>query len=121
MKIYKGQYGWSTSACSKDNVGNEIKLYPTVQFPQNDEPFLENIEGKLWFEQEGGPRRECFISSYRKKDGTIVPKIVMSSEGGFKKKKTTIEQTTLTGDGRDLTGHFDSNKIEIDTDELPFY
>lgn len=38
-----------------------------------------------------------------------------------KRESTTIEQTTLTGDGKDLLGHYDSNKVVIDSEELPFY
>lgn len=38
-----------------------------------------------------------------------------------KRESTTIEQTTLTGDGRDMTGHIDDNKVVIESEELPFY
>lgn len=37
-------------------------------------------------------------------------------------RETTMQQTTLTGDGKDLMGHYDNSpKITIESDELPFY
>ena len=113
MKIYKGQYGWSTSAHSKNKDGSENKVYVDVQFPKGQEPTGETIDGKLIFKSNDGKETECFLSSYLKKDGTKPIKIVMLG------KEKQIQQT-LTGDGRDVLGHYDSN-ITFETDDLPFY
>lgn len=115
MKIFKGNYGWSTSAHSKNPDGTDNKVYVDVQWPKDEEPLGDVVEGKLILRQEDGTERECFLSSYRKKDGTTPIKLVVL------RNKVTIEQTTLSGDGKDLLGHYDNNKVVIDTDELPFY
>ena len=116
MKIFKGQYGWSTSAHSKNQDGTQNKVYVDTQFPKDEEPMGDYIEGKLIFRTTEGKEKECFLSSYKKKDGTTPIKLVILG-----KKPKIIEQTTLTGDGRDMMGHIDDNKVVIDSDELPFY
>lgn len=115
MKIYKGQYGWSTSAHSKTKDGKSIKCYVDVQFAHQSEPLLEEVEGKLIFRQEDGTERECFLSSYEKK-GIPIPKIVMMPKG-YRGKEV---QTVLTDGKRDLLGHTTVDTM-IDPDELPFY
>lgn len=114
MKIFRNKYGWSTSAHSKNLDGTENKAYVDVQFPRGTEPVVDTIDGKLIF-KSGGKESECFLSSYKKRDGSVQIKLVMLG-------KTTIEQTTLTGDDRDVTGHIkEENKVTITTEELPFY
>lgn len=113
MKIFKSQYGWSTSAHSKNKDGSENKVYVDVQFPREEEPTEESIEGKLIFKAKDGKETECFLSSYKKKDGSTPIKIVMLRE------PRQIQQS-LTGTDRDVLGHIDNN-IHIESDELPFY
>ena len=115
MKIFKGNYGYSFLAKGKED---EKGTFVSVQFPKEENILSEEIDGKLYFEHDG-IKRDCFVTTYPKKDGTFGIKIVMSADGGFK-RRTTFEQTTLRGDGRDLTGHFDDNKVVIETDDLPF-
>lgn len=117
MKIFKGNYGWSTSAHSKNQDGSENKVYVDVQWPKGDEPMTDVVEGKLFFRSDDGTEKECFLSSYRKRDGSTPVKIVVLG-----KKRITFEQTSLTGTDRDVLGHYPTdNKVEIDVDELPFY
>ena len=115
MKLFKGNYGYSFLAKGNED---EKGTFINVQMPKDENVNAEEIEGKLFFEHDG-IKRECFVTTYPKKDGSYGIKIVMSSNGGFK-RRTTIEQTTLTGDGRDLTGHFDNNRVVIEDDDLPF-
>ena len=117
MKIFKNKYSWSTSAHSKNLDGTENKAYIDVQFPKGKEPMGEAVEGKLIFKTPE-KESECFLSSYKRKDGTLQIKLVIMPD----KVKTTIEQMPLTGGDRDVTGHIaDDNKVVIETDELPFY
>ena len=115
MKIFKGKYGFSISANSKNQDGTENKCYLDVQFKKGYEP-LNDLEGNLIFEEKTGARRNCFLSSYRKKDGTVIPKLVVMPETEIYREV----QTSLTGTNRDVTGHVDRN-IPIETEELPFY
>lgn len=113
MKIFKGQYGFSTSAFSKNaEDGTENKLYINVQFKKGTEPIgKETIEGKLFFRNNEGEERECFLSSYKKKDGTVSPKLIIM-EPGYKhigNFKTSNKEQTI------------KEPILIDDDELPFY
>lgn len=116
MKIFRSKYNWSVSAHSKNLDGTENKAYVDVQFPKGKEPEGDVVDGKLIFRQDDGRENECFLSSYRKSDGTIKIKLVL-----FDKKKTVIEQTSLTGDDTDVVGHHTTgNKVIIETDDLPF-
>ena len=114
MKLYKNEYGWSTSAKGKELNGTEIKNYVGVSFKQGSEPVGDALEGKLIFRSEDGTEREGFFSSYRKKDGTVRPKLVLM----LPNENTIQYQQTLTGDGRDMSGHID---VSINPEELPFY
>ena len=116
MKIFKSKYNWSASAHSKNLDGTENKAYVDVQFPKDKEPEGDYIEGELIFRDVFGREHKCFLSSYRKKDASVQIKLVMMGD----KKKTVIEQTSLTGDDRDVVGHVQSNKVVIESDELPF-
>lgn len=120
MKIFKGKYNWSTSAHSKNQDGSENKCYLDVQFKKGTEP-SEDIEGDLIFRDELGAERKCFLSSYLKKDGTIVPKLVLldTQLNTIKPRDTQNVQLNLTGN-KDVTGYTDHN-VEINPDELPFY
>ena len=80
MKIYKGQYGFSTSAFGKNQTtGETIKHYVNVQFKKGTEP-EDAIEGNLFFEDRNGNKRPCFLTSYFKKDGTTETKLVIMGE-----------------------------------------
>ena len=113
MKIFKGKYNWQTLASSKNEDGSENKVYVDIQFPNGEEP-IDTLEGELYFKLNNGEYKKCFLSCYRKKDGSTPVKLV------FNKSKTYIEQSTLTGDGKDMLGHIDNNVTIVD-DELPFY
>ena len=110
MKIYKSQYGWSTTAHHKTMEGETKRCFMDVSFKRGEEPLGEEIEGKLIFRQVDGTERECFFSSYEKQ-GTSIPKLVVLGMG-------RQVQTTLGGTNRDLTGHTD---VAINPEELPFY
>lgn len=116
MKLFKGKYGWSVSAYGKELNGEEVKNFLDVGFKYGSEPVGDKLEGKLIFRSEDGTERDGFFSSYRKKDGTVVPKLVLM----LPNEKTVQYQQTLTGDGRDMSGHIDNN-VSIDPSELPFY
>lgn len=113
MKIFKGNYGWETVAYSKNQDGSECKVYVDTQFPKDEEPIEDLLEGELIFRTKEGVEKKCFLSCYAKRDGTTPVKLV------FNKNKKIIEQTTLREDNRDLLGHINNNKIVID-DDLPF-
>ena len=115
MKIFKGNYGWSTTGHSKNKEGNEIKCYVDVQFAKKCEPTTYNeVEGKLIFKSRGGVEYDCFFSSYEKQ-GIAIPKLVLMPKGEPK-----VEQAPLTGDnGRDMFGR--KQEPVIDSEELPFY
>lgn len=114
MKIYKSKYGWSTTAHSKTMEGEKIECYLDAQFQKGFEPMGEELEGKLVFKGDDGVERDCFFTSYRKKDGSVHPKLFVM---GTKLKDT---QMPLGGGNRDITGHIDNN-VTIDESELPFY
>ena len=121
MKIYKNKYGWSTSAHNKDK---NIKYYVSFQFPSNDEPMGDYLDGTLIFRLPNGKESECFLSSYRKKDGSTHAKVVvMGKKQPLQSNELNVQQT-LTGTDRDLTGHIDpkANMTTdgFDPDELPF-
>lgn len=120
MKIFKSKYGWSTTAHSKNQDGSKNTVYVEVGFPKSFQPNGEEMEGELVF-KTNGQEYPCFLSSYLKKDGSTPVKLVVMGH-------TKYEQTSLSGDNRDVTGHTivgntwkDDSKVEIDTDELPFY
>ena len=78
MKIFKGQFGWSTSAFSKNPEDKtENKLYVNVQFKKGTEPILDTLEGDLIFREKSGNERPCFLSSYKKKDNSVAPKLII--------------------------------------------
>ena len=115
MKIFKSKYGWSTSAHSKNQDGTENKVYVDVQFPKDREPQGETLEGKLIL-KTASRESECFLSSYKRKDGTMQIKLVVMGN------KATIEQTSLTGTDKDVVGHIvHDNKVVIETEDLPFF
>lgn len=116
MKLYRNEYGWSTSAKGKELNGTEIKNYMGISFKQGSEPIGDSLEGKLIFRSEDGTEREGFFSSYRKKDGTVLPKLVLM----LPNENTIQYQQTLTVDGRDMMGHIDHSAV-VNPDELPFY
>ena len=113
MKVYRGQYGWSTTAHSKTKEGEEIKYYLDAQFKQGTEP-KQDIEGELIFREKGGKEWKAFFSSYLRK-GVPTPKIVLLP--------TMQEQTPLV-DNNDKDLFHRTHKTEdvvIDPEELPFY
>lgn len=117
MKIYKGEYGWSASAHNKEK---DIKHYVDFQFPKNDEPMGDYVEGDLIFRLPNGKESNCFLSSYKKKDGSVHTKVVVMGAKNPLQENVIHEQQTLTGTNKDVTGHLDP-QIVIDTDDLPFY
>lgn len=125
MKVFKGKYGWSTSAHSKNVMGEQVKCYMDVNFRKDEEPMVDAIEGKLIFRQDDGSERECFLSSYEKKIGNekvVIPKIVMLSKIDKPRKKMdepSSVQTVLSDGKKDILGH--TEDVVIDTEELPFY
>ena len=133
MRVYKTQYGWSTSAHSKTKEGATKRCYVECNFKQGTEPLIDAVEGKLIFRQDDGSERECFLSSYEKQ-GVMIPKLVLMDKLGpvLKKVDTPVQkadtpksvQQTLTGDGRDMLGFQDESydpNLKINTDDLPFY
>lgn len=113
MKLFKGNYGWSTSAHSKTKEGKELKCYIDTQFAKHSEPDGTDIDGDLVFRSKGGKEFTCFFSSYEKK-GIITPKLVLMPTDAKR------EQTSLTrDDGKDMFGR--KQDLTIDPEELPFY
>lgn len=125
MKIFKSKYGWSTSAHSKNVMGEQVKCYIDVNFRKDEEPMVDAIEGKLIFRQDDGSERECFMSSYEKKIGNekvTLPKIVMLSKIDKPRKKMdepSSVQMILSDGKKDILGH--TENVTIETEELPFY
>lgn len=119
MKIYKGKYGWSTTAHSKSMMGEQIKCYVDVTFKKGEEPLMDEIEGKLIFKGDDGTERDCFLSSYEKRNGeekVVVPKLVMMGKRVAVKRKEDTQ--VALNDGK--TDMF-AKSVEISPDELPFY
>lgn len=103
MKIFKGTFGWSTSAFSKNqNDGTENKLYVNVQFKKGTEPVVDSIEGNLFFRDKDGNERPCFLSSYQKKDSSIAPKIIIMGNETHKSENAMMGGNTPTVDGDQL-------------------
>lgn len=120
MKVFKNKYGWSTSAHSKNMMGEQVKCYVDVTFKKGEEPLMEEIEGKLVFKGDDGTERDCFLSSYEKKSNTgkiVVPKLVMMGKRTVARKKE--DPQTVLNDGK--TDMFGRESVEIDPEELPFY
>lgn len=115
MKIYKTEYGWSTSAHGKAKDGSKIECYLEANFKRDHEPLEKEIEGELIFKEKNGKEWRVFPSSFIKK-GNPVPKIVLLPMDD----KPVQYQQTLTTDGRDMMGHID-NSVVVNPDELPFY
>jgi hypothetical protein len=115
MKLFRGNFGWSTTAHSKTKDGKELKCYMDTQFAKKCEPQNYNeVEGKLIFRSRGGIEYDCFFSSYEKQ-GLVIPKLILMPMGEDKQ-----EQIPLTNDNnRDMFGR--KQEVKIDTEELPFY
>lgn len=124
MKIFRGKFGWSTSAHSKAKDGSKIEHYIDVGFRKGSEPDDDDLEGDLVFKTKDGSEIPCFLSCYVKKDGSKVTKLVLldtqsDSDGrGVDTRKSV--QTSLTGTDRDVLGHIDNN-VKFDEEDLPFY
>ena len=114
MKIYKNEFGWSASAHNKEK---EIKHYVDFQFPRNDEPMGDYVEGDLIFRLPNGKESNCFLSSYKKKDGSVHTKVVVMGVKQPLQDNSLNVQQSLTGTNRDITGHLDP-KVTIDPDDL---
>ena len=111
MKLFKGNFGWSTTAHSKTKDGKELKHYFDVSFAKVCEPETNELDGDLIFRTKDGKEYSCFFSSFEKK-GLIEAKMVMMP--------VKEVQTPLTrDDGRDMFGR--KQEVKIDTDALPFY
>ena len=124
MKIYRkewndGRVEWSFSANNQEKGVKDF--YVQVQFPRGDEPTGDYIEGDLIFRLPNGKESPCFLSSYKKNNGEVRPKLVMFKNKQPLRENLVQEQQSLTGNNRDLTGHIDP-KITIDPDDmdLPF-
>ena len=117
MKIFKSKFGkWETFAPGKDKDGKESKAYVDIQWPKGYEPSGDEIFGKLILKTDD-MEKECFFSSYPKANGEVKIKLVVLGE-----KKVVQEQTSLTGNDTDVTGHLvQDNKVVIEAEELPFY
>ena len=95
MKIFRGKYNWQTTAHGREINGEEIKCWFDISFVRESEPVGESLDGKLIFRSDDGTEREAFFSSYRKNDGTIIPKMVL------KKPVDVVAKTSMnvyTGD-----------------------
>ena len=124
MKLFKGKYGWSTSAHSKDKDGNEIKCYLDTNFKKGTEPVIDSIEGELIFREDNGKEWTAFFSSYMKQN-TALPKLVLMPAGSKPREIHKNVQAPLTGsDGRDMfhvKREPKPDEVVIDPEELPFY
>ena len=117
MKIFRSRYGFSTSAHSRDREGNEIKHYVDVGFLKGEEP-EGDIEGNLVLKTPDG-ERACFLSCYRKGDGSVATKLVVLGNGE-KPREVKFEQTTLDGE-RDVTAAGNKWSVQVEPNDLPFY
>ena len=121
MRIYKNEFGWSTSAHNKQK---NIKYYVDVQFPEGAEPMGDYADADLVLRFPNGEEKECFLSSYQKKDGSVHPKIVVLKEKQPLLRNELNVQQTLGGGNRDLTGHIDPKVTmtmgDFKDDDLPF-
>ncbi len=123
MKIFKGKYGWSTSAHSKNKEGEQMRCFLDCQFKRDEEPIGEDIEGELIFREADGTERSCFFSSYLKQ-GVMIPKLVLMGHTSkpVKEKSDTQNsvQTVLTDGKKNILGR-NEPELVIDPAELPFY
>lgn len=124
MKVFKGKYGWSTSAHSKDKDGNEIKCYLDVGFKKGYEPISEPLEGELIFRDSNGKEWPAFFSSYVKQNQSV-PKLMLMPAGSRPREIHKGEQQPLTGaDNKDIFHRQVQQQpqdVVIDPDSLPFY
>ena len=79
MKIYKTEYGWSTTAHTDTIDGQKRKCYMSVGFKKGTEPVTEVLEGDLIFKDIYGRERNCFFTNYEK-NGTPIPKLMVMGE-----------------------------------------
>lgn len=69
LLVKKGKYGWSASCVNGGNNGEEkITAYIGVQFPKEKEPKNDCCQIKI---------TEGFASCFKRKNGEILPKIVI--------------------------------------------
>lgn len=111
MKIFKGNYGWSTSAHSKNKEGKDLKCYLDIQFAKRSDPEGTDIEGDLIFTSKDGRKWTGFFSSYESK-GLINPKLVLMP---VEEKAEQIPM--IDSQGNDMF----MRNVDISTEELPFY
>ena len=124
MKVFKGKYGWSTSAHSKDKDGNEIKCYLDVGFKKGYEPISEPLEGEIIFREPNGKEWPAFFSSYVKQ-GQSVPKLMLMPAGSKPREIPKNVQNPLIGnDNKDIFHRQPEQQpqdVVISEEELPFY
>ena len=124
MKIFKDKYGnWETTAHFTTPSGAQVKNYIEIAFKKGSEPVGEETEGELIFRHPDGTERPCFFSGYQKKNGEIVPKLVILMPNKFAEPKVDTPksvQTSLTGTRETVDGHIDDELI-IDEKDLPFF
>ena len=94
MLVVKNKYGrWSTPCSTKDQGGNELTCWLSVQFKRGEEPNNEKANIKV---------SDFFMSCFNSNDG-IKPKLVVMAY-------SIVERDT----------HADPNAA-IKPDDLPFY
>ena len=123
MKIYRGKYGWSTLTSSNNQDGTKNNLYVNVQFPNFEELIGDEIEGELIFRKDNGEEKKCFLSNYKKNDGTSAIKLVFRKEAKEPTEQNMMNdngeryQTKLNDGNSDMFG----GRVQTNDEELPFY
>ena len=106
VRIFSKGKGWYISATNYKN--REDKAYMSVRFPMKDEPIYKTQERGFDFTDI-----DVIEAKFEAKEGKMVMSVFK-----YMPVYTQPVQQTLTGDGRDVTGHTDVN---ISPEELPFY
>ena len=111
MKIYKSKYGWSTTAHGRAIDGAKIENFLDCGFKKGAEPKGEEMEGELIFREKSGAERNCFITTYVKRDGAKACKLVLMDTDIIPYEEHLKEVDT----------HKSDTTVSLEPDDLPFY
>lgn len=103
INIRKNKFGYNTTI--KNGEGEfEIKYYMEIQFKKGNEPAAESCYIEI---------NDCFFSCYKKKDNSIVPKLIIMTYTVLKEYDNTKNNTIQSNSNID-------NLTEIPDDTLLF-
>lgn len=81
MKVYKGKGNYSDSlyCVDTDSKGNKNKCYISIGYKQGVTVSDTDYNAEFVMKTSDGVEHECYFSCYKKKDGTVEPKLIVLS------------------------------------------